>query len=323
MSLYRNVAWFMKGLREYTKNGYQSASKDFKASDLDVDIGHRSYMITGANSGIGRYVALIIAKKGGTVHMVCRNKDRGMAAQKDIQEQAGNQNVHLHIVDLSSPVEIVAFTAQFKESRHTLNVLINNAGVLVTGDQRQVTGDGLESTFATNTLGMHMLTQGLLPVLKQAEDPRVIIVSSGGMLVQKLDVKDLQFETMTKFDGTMAYSQTKRQEVVLTSLYAKLHPEVHFSCMHPGWVDTPGVQSSLPQFYDKMKDRLRSEEQGSDTIIWLAVSPAAAKYGSGLFFQDRRPVPTHLPLAWTKSSPSEEQELISKLDELARKYGAA
>ncbi|CAG5136214.1 unnamed protein product [Candidula unifasciata] len=320
MSIYRSVTWFVKGLREYTKGGYQSASKHFNSSDLDVDIAHRSYMITGANSGIGRFVALTIAKKGGTVHLVCRNKDRGEAAQKDIREQARNENVHLHIVDLSRPAQIVAFTEQFKNSGQTLNVLINNAGVLVNGDQRQVTEDGLETTFATNTLGVHMLTKGLIPVLKNAEDPRVITVSSGGMLVQKLDVKDLQFERMTKFDGTLAYSQTKRQEVVLTSLYAKLYPEIHFSSMHPGWVDTPGVQTSLPQFYEKMKDKLRSEEQGADTVIWLAVSPAATKHGSGLFFQDRTPVSTHLPLAWTKSSPAEEQELISKLDELAQKY---
>ena len=62
------------------------------------------------------------------------------------------------------------------------------------------------------------------------------------MLVQKLDLKDLQFEKMTKFDGTMAYSQTKRQEVIMTDMYAKQYPKVHFSVCHPGWADTAGMK---------------------------------------------------------------------------------
>ena len=61
------------------------------------------------------------------------------------------------------------------------------------------------------------------------------------MLVQKLDVEDLQFENMRPFDGTMAYAQNKRQQVVMTEQYAQSYPNVHFSCMHPGWADTPGI----------------------------------------------------------------------------------
>lgn len=60
------------------------------------------------------------------------------------------------------------------------------------------------------------------------------------MLVQKLDLKDLQFEKMYPFDGTMAYAQNKRQQVIMTEQYAKKYPNVHCSCMHPGWADTPG-----------------------------------------------------------------------------------
>lgn len=63
------------------------------------------------------------------------------------------------------------------------------------------------------------------------------------MLVQKLNLKDLQFEKMQTFDGTMAYAQTKRQEVIMTEQYAKKWPSIHFSCTHPGWADTPGKKS--------------------------------------------------------------------------------
>lgn len=65
------------------------------------------------------------------------------------------------------------------------------------------------------------------------------------MLVQKLDVKDLQFENLRTFDGTMAYAQTKRQQVVMTEQYARKWPNIHFSCMHPGWADTPGKMKSF------------------------------------------------------------------------------
>ena len=60
------------------------------------------------------------------------------------------------------------------------------------------------------------------------------------MLTQKMDTKDLQFEKMQPFDGTTAYAQNKRQQVVMTEEYAKQFPRVHFSSMHPGWADTPG-----------------------------------------------------------------------------------
>ncbi|CAL1537611.1 unnamed protein product [Lymnaea stagnalis] len=319
MSLYRNAVWLLKGIREYTKGGYQSASKSFNATDLDVNINQRSYMVTGGNSGVGRATALALAKKGGTVHIVCRNQERGEAALSDIKTQSGNQNVFLHLLDMSKPKDILAFSEKFRSSGSTLNVLINNAGILA-GDKREVTEDGLEVTFATNTLGVHMLTKGLIPVLEKAEDPRVIIVSSGGMLVEKLDLSDLQFEKMSKFDPTMAYAQTKRQEVIMAAMYAKKYIKIHFSSMHPGWADTPGVQNSLPDFYNRMKDRLRSEDEAADTILWLAIAPAAVKHQSGLFFQDRKPVPTHLPLAWTKSSPEDEQKLLEKLDEIAEKF---
>ncbi|XP_062861982.1 dehydrogenase/reductase SDR family member 12 isoform X2 [Trichomycterus rosablanca] len=217
---------------------------------------------------------------------------------------------------MSSPRGVWEFASDFTKN-HSVNVLINNAGCMV--NQRELTEDGLEKNFATNTLGSYILTTAMIPALKNSEDPRVITVSSGGMLVHKLNVDDLQFEKGT-FDGTMAYAQNKRQQVVITERWAAQHKEIHFSSMHPGWADTPAVQSSMPDFYHKMKDKLRTEAQGADTVVWLAVSKAAVGQPSGLFFQDRKSVATHLPLALTKSSPSDTDELMKALEELAAKF---
>lgn len=75
---------------EYTKSGYESAAKAFNPSDLEVDLSKRSIMVTGANSGIGKSCAMEVAKRGATVHMVCRSKERGENAQKEIITTTNN-----------------------------------------------------------------------------------------------------------------------------------------------------------------------------------------------------------------------------------------
>jgi len=311
MSFFRNTVWLVKGLREYTNGGFTAASKGFNKSDLDVDCKGKSYMITGANSGIGKQTALEIASRGGTVHMVCRNPDYGEEARKDLRKLSENSEIHLHILDMSKPRDVTKFVKKFKDENKKLDVLINNAGCMV--NKRELTEDQLEKNFATNTLGTFLITSGLVSLLKKSEEPRVVTVSSGGMLVQKLDVDDLQFEKMSPFDGTMAYAQNKRQQVVLTEEWSREHTDIHFSVMHPGWADTPAVRNSMPDFYEKMRDKLRTVEQGADTVVWLAIAKDAVKKPSGLFWQDRTSVATHLPLAWSKSTKQEEDRFISQL----------
>lgn len=89
------------------------------------------------------------------------------------------------------------------------------------------------------------------------------------MLVQKLNCTDLNNEKMSKFDGTMVYAQNKRQQVVMTDFYAKQFPNIYFATMHPGWADTPAVQTSMPSFREKMINKLRTSEQGADTLVWM------------------------------------------------------
>ncbi|XP_063762814.1 DHRS-12_like_SDR_c-like domain-containing protein isoform X2 [Eleginops maclovinus] len=316
MSLYRNSAWFLKGLTEFTRSAFLSASKGFVEKDLELSLAGRSFMITGANSGIGKATAMAIAKKGGTIHMVCRNKDKAEEARADIVKETGNKEVFVHILDISETKKVWEFAESFKRKYKTLNVLINNAGAIMS--EREVNTEGLEKSFATNVLGVYILTKSLIPLLEKSPDPRVITVSSGGMLVQKLRTGNLQSER-GRFDGTMVYAQHKRQQVVMTEQLAKTHTNIHFSVMHPGWVDTP-VANAMPDFHRSMKESLRAPEQGADTVVWLAVSEAAIKNPSGRFYQDRRMVPAHLPLAWTHSSALEEQKLVSLLEDMAKTF---
>ncbi|KAJ3595606.1 hypothetical protein NHX12_004909 [Muraenolepis orangiensis] len=315
MSLYRNLTWFLKGMKEYTRDGYDAASKSFIVEDLSVSHVGRSFMVTGANSGIGKETAAAIAKKGGTVHMVCRNKDKAEMARADIIRESGNTEVHIHILDLSETTQVWEFAETFQRQYPTLNVLINNAGCMI--NKREKNSIGLEKNFATNTLGVYILTQSLMPLLQKSRDPRVITVSSGGMLVQQLRAHNLQSKGGF-YRGPKVYAQNKRQQVVLTEHWAKTQPVIHFSAMHPGWVDTPAVSSTMPQFRQMMGERLRSAAQGADTVVWLALSRGAPSTPSGSFFQDRKAVPTHLPMAWTNSSAKDVAKFLVKLETLAQ-----
>ncbi|KAL6471813.1 hypothetical protein MHYP_G00204630 [Metynnis hypsauchen] len=317
MSLYRNSAWFLKGLTEFTKGAFDAASKRFVEKDLEVSVAGRSFMITGANSGIGKATAMAIAKKGGTIHLVCRNKDKAEETRAEIVKESGNKEIYVHILDLSETKKVWEFAEAFKKKYKTLNVLINNAGCMMT--KREVNAEGLEKSFAINSLAVYILIKSLIPLLEKSPDPRVITVTSGGMLVQKLRTGNLQSQR-GRYDGTMVYAQNKRQQVVMTEEFAKAHTNIHFSVMHPGWVDTPMIANAMPDFHQSMKERLRTPEQGADTVVWLAVSEAAVTKPSGRLFQDRKMVAAHLPLAWTHSSQTEDQKFMSVMEEIGKSF---
>ncbi|HNL85309.1 MAG TPA: SDR family NAD(P)-dependent oxidoreductase [Chitinophagales bacterium] len=125
----------------------------------------KTVVVTGANSGIGRVTAQEIAKMGAQVVMVCRNKDKAKAVQDDINALTGINNCDLFLCDFSSQDSIRQFSEEFRKKYNKVDVLINNAGVIL--GERQVSADGFEMMYATNHLGyflmthyMHLIIQG-------------------------------------------------------------------------------------------------------------------------------------------------------------------
>jgi dehydrogenase/reductase SDR family protein 12 len=138
------------------------------------------------------------------------------------------------------------------------------------------------------------------------------------MYNKRLELSDLQ-STKGAFNGTLAYAQTKRQQVELTETWAKMHRGIKFFSMHPGWAETPGVQTSLPTFHNYMQGKLRTPEQGADTIVWAAIADeAVSNIRSGAFLFDRKEVSQHLPLSQTQAKPGDVEILMQKCDELIK-----
>jgi NAD(P)-dependent dehydrogenase (short-subunit alcohol dehydrogenase family) len=290
----------------YTRLGYALRQGAWDATDVDVDITGQVCLVTGATSGLGLATAESLARLGATVYMLGRSEGKGRWAREGIVRRVGNDSVHLEHADLSSLASVREFGARFLEREDRLDVLINNAGVLLS--EREQSADGFELSFATNVLGPFLLTGLLIPLLEAGAPSRIINVSSGGMYTQKLDVEDLQFERQP-FNGVTAYAQAKRAQVILTELWAEklAGSGITVNAMHPGWADTKGVRTSIPRFHRLAKRALRTPEQGADTIIWLAVAESVAST-SGRFWLDRRERVTHL-LPGTQSSARDRQRL--------------
>ncbi|XP_039171721.1 dehydrogenase/reductase SDR family member 12 isoform X2 [Eucalyptus grandis] len=146
------------------------------------------------------------------------------------------------------------------------------------------------------------MTELMLPLLeKVAPDAQVITVSFAGMYTSPLTT-DLEYSD-ADFEGVEQYARNKRVQVALTEKWAEVHNErgIGFYSMHAGWAEMPSVAKSLPGFSKSLSGKLRTKQEGADTIIWLALQPKD-KLVSGAFYFDRALAPKHLMFAATGDS---------------------
>lgn len=277
----------------FSKIGYEARRRMYGWKKPDLT--GRNVMVTGASGGLGLAASIDLARCGAKVHMVCRNPEKGDQARAKVNvegEVAGTEREPvLHLCDLSLVSDIRRFAADFLASGDPLDVLLNNAGVMPS--ERQHTKEGLELTFATNLVGPYLLTELLLPRLREGKHPRVIMMSSGGMYSSGFNVSDPQLERK-EYKPTTFYAHTKRGEVMLADEWQANEPAggVTFCSMHPGWAVTPGMSAALPGFHKVTGPILRDSHQGVDTAVWLAgATPEEAPGGE--FYEDRQPRTKH------------------------------
>jgi NAD(P)-dependent dehydrogenase (short-subunit alcohol dehydrogenase family) len=283
-------------------------------SDELPSLSGKTVIVTGATSGLGRAAAERLAQTGAAVRLVGRSEPKLEIARSEISAATGNDDLDIYVADFSSMEQVRGLAAAVLAGEPGIDVLINNAGALIT--ERRETAEGIELALATNLLSHFLLTNLLIPRLEASAPARIINVSSGGMYTQRVRVRDLQ-STRGEYKGSIAYARAKRGQVILTELWAEqlAGRGVVVHAMHPGWADTPGVEKSLPVFRKITKPFLRTPEQGADTIVWLAASDEAAET-SGNFWLDRRPRPTHR-LKSTVEAVDDRHGLWDALNDLA------
>jgi dehydrogenase/reductase SDR family protein 12 len=278
----------------YTSVGYRLRQSGW-VNDPPADaLRGRTALVTGANRGIGKAIAAGLARLGATVLVTVRDRQSGERACEEIVAADSAADVQVQVCDMSDLAAVGAFAADLTSRVWTLDVLVHNAGVLPA--TRIETDDGHEITLATHVLGPVLLTERLLPILARSNDPRVILMSSGGMYTQALPADDPEYRT-GRYSGATAYARTKRIQVAFTPILARRWAvqNVRVYSMHPGWADTPGVATSLPGFRMLTGPLLRTPAEGADTAVWLAATRPAPPTGG--FWHDRRPRPEHyLPL---------------------------
>jgi NAD(P)-dependent dehydrogenase (short-subunit alcohol dehydrogenase family) len=228
----------------------------------------KTALVTGANKGIGREVARQLATKDFHVFVGARNRDAGRKAADEIAKKGGKAT--FLEIDVSDNSSVTAAAREFSKISDHLDVLVNNAGIMVDGDDAilKISDDLLRKTLETNTLGALRVTRAFADLLAKSEAPRVINVSSGGG------------QLTGGADGwAPAYCISKTALNGVTSQLATALPKFAVNSVCPGWVRTDmGGQGAT-----------RSVEQGADTIVWLATD--APQNLTSKFLRDWKEIP--------------------------------
>lgn len=256
----------------------------------------KTVLVTGANQGIGKETAKALAAMGAHVVLVCRNAEKGREATREISQAGGS--AELLVADLATQAEVRRVAAEFRAKHATLDVLVNNAGVLVT--ERRITRDGIEETLAINHLASFLLTHELLEPLHAAAaagrehgtSARIVNVASRAHVRAKPNLNDLQFSR--GYSMTRVYGHSKLLNVLFTYELARrlAGANITANCLHPGVIASGfartygGLTAALARLVSPL---LLTPEQGAKTSIFLASSPEVEGV-TGRYFSDCRAV---------------------------------
>jgi NAD(P)-dependent dehydrogenase (short-subunit alcohol dehydrogenase family) len=226
-------------------------------------------LVTGATDGLGRSVAMQLAKRGARVIVHGRDHERGEATVAEIREATGNDRVELQLADFASLTEVRALAEAVTVTAPELNLLINNAGIgsgMPEGRERRESRDGIELRFQVNYLAGFVLTEGLLPLLRRNAPARIVQVASLGQA--EIDFED---PLLTRsYDGVRAYSQSKLAQIIYAEHLAESIPaeELTVNSLHPAtFMPTKMVLEERGAAVDTL-------ELGTRATLRLALDPA-------------------------------------------------
>lgn len=270
-------------------------------SDSTQETSDLTALVTGSTDGIGRQIALGLARKGATVVVHGRSREKGESVINQIERETDGSAVLL-LADFTNTDAIVGLASAVTERYNHLDVLINNAAT--SSKARVETKDGVERTFAINYLAPFLLTHQLLPLLRESDHARIITTSSGLHRQSSIQFDDLQ--SNENYDGMEAYGRSKLANVFFTyELARRLDPaSITANVFGPGFVPgtrldreasfwfqlATGSLSKLPNFLLRaLPDPIHSAKQAARTPVYLATNPDV-KYVSGQYFENQKPV---------------------------------
>ncbi len=264
------------------------------------DLSGRTYLVTGASSGLGEETARALAFHGASVVMAARNMDKIAAAAARIRSADPDADLELRCFDLADTSSIRSFARDLREEHESVDVLINNAGVMVC--PFGLTADGFEMQFGTNHVGHFLLTNLLRDIITD----RVITLSSGAHLICDVDLEDAGFDE-GEYDPWEAYGRSKSANALFAFELAHRGRDRHllsFS-VHPGMVMTDLSRHLTEDLLNQMMARLKSRstqddgsedsavpamrmpEVGAATQVWAATTDDLADH-SGAYLMDCR-----------------------------------
>lgn len=226
----------------------------WSAADIADQTGRR-VVITGATSGIGKEAARVLAGKSATVIIGARDREKGDGVVEEIRNEFPRADISVRALDLASLKSIHAFADSIIDDFESLDVLINNAGIMMCPHSN--TADGFEIQLGTNHLGHFALTGRLMSLLKRTEGSRIVMVSSMAHKFGNIDFADLNWESR-KYDTSKAYGDSKLANLYFTFELARRHSDNEdrpiITAAHPGWTGTDlqrhsGLLSFLNTFF--------------------------------------------------------------------------
>jgi retinol dehydrogenase 12 len=260
------------------------------------DLGGRGFLVTGANTGIGRATAEELAGRGGRVFVASRSAAKGQAAVGAIRAATGNESVFFLALDLADLESVRACAAAFLARGEPLHVLINNAGV---GGAHGLTRQGFEMTFGVNHLGHFALTQLLLSCLADSAPSRIVNVSSDA----HYNARGIDFEALRRparnVTALREYAVSKLCNVLFTQELARRQAGTGVTsyALHPGVVASDIWRRVPWPVRPLITRRMLSVTEGAATSLYCATSPDVAEV-SGRFYDqcaERSPSPVATP----------------------------
>ena len=258
------------------------------------DLAGKLAVVTGSNSGLGLGLATRLSAAGADVIMAIRNRAKGEAAVDQIRATVPDAKLTIKQLDLSSLASVKALGDELNAEGRPLDILINNAGVM-TPPERDTTSDGFELQFGANHLGHFALTGHLLALLRAAEAPRVVSLSSIAARTGRMHFDDLQFEK--SYAAMQAYGQSKLSNLIFARELARRSQEagwrVTSTAAHPGLTKTNlqisgpshgrAKPSMMERFYKVswrfMPFMWQEIDEGILPALYAATSPDAANGG--------------------------------------------